>query len=71
MMTIKLVIMAAWIGFFNGGGIQVTKITNHDIDSPYQYQYHISYYGEKPGKSYIDSEYMNELSYNSEENSWN
>ena len=26
---------------------------------------------EEPEKTYVDSEYMSELSYNSEENSWN
>lgn len=43
MFTIKVLILTMYIGFFNGGGIQVTEIKNHDIDAEYTTQYHITY----------------------------
>ena len=80
MMTVKIILMAGWITVFNGCGIKVHEIHTPGFTTQTWIQIgnnSFSYGGEKiveeepEIKTYVDSEYLSELAYNSEGNSWN
>ena len=79
MLNVKVILMAMWIAMFNGCGIEVHEIHAPGFTTQTWIQignHSFSYGGEKiveepEVKAYVDSEYLSELAYNSEENSWN
>lgn len=77
----KVISMLVVMTMFNGCGIEVYKIDAPGYTTQTWVQFGDNFvytYGgerikkeEPEAKTYVDSEYLSELAYNSEENSWN